>query len=181
MLSISCLLSFSPLVAESLDQRLYDAIRDGWQSPLMDDVMNGVTKMGDRETCLMVCLGLSALGNDKARQVGKVSTVSLLAGQTVCTILKLAVNRDRPEGDSDRDNSSFPSGHVAGAFSVSYVIGNKYPKLKLPCHLVAALIAVSRVYLGRHWPSDVLAGAIIGCSAGYLAIRYEQAILTFHL
>lgn len=181
LLPLASLLTVPPLLGESLDRKLYDTIHDDWQSPLMDHVMSGASQAGDREICLTLCVGLLAFGDEKARQVGKLSSLSLLGGQAVSAALKLAVNRERPEGGSDRRNSSFPSGHAAGAFSVAYVVGSEYPSLKLPSYLLAGLVAISRVYLGRHYPSDVLAGAVIGCSAGYLTMKYKQAVLSFHL
>ncbi len=171
----------SSLWADSLDERLYRKIHDGWQSSWMDVAMPGLSKVGDRQTCLGVCLGLSVFGDEKGRAVGKLSTVSLLGGQVVCSVLKLAVNRERPEGESDRFNSSFPSGHAAGVFSLAYVLGQEYPGIKVPSYILAGLVAISRVYLGRHYPSDVLAGALIGCSAGYLVMRNKRAVLNFYL
>ncbi len=147
----------------------------------MDRFMAGISEIGDRETGLIVCLGLSAFGDKKGKETGKLCTVSLLGGQCVSAVLKLVVNRERPDGEPGRMNSSFPSGHVVGAFSVVYVLGNQYPRLKIPSYILAGLVAISRVYLERHWPSDVLAGAVIGCSAGYFVVRKREVVLNFHL
>lgn len=181
LLSVFSLLTVSSLWGDNLDERLYEKIHDGWQSSWMDVVMPGLSKVGERQTCLGVYLGLSAFGDEKGREAGKLSAVSYLGGQAVCSILKLAVNRERPEGASDRFDSSFPSGHAAGVFSLAYVLGQEYPGIKVPSYVLAGLVSISRVYLGRHYPSDVLAGALIGCCASYLVMRNKGAVLNFYL
>jgi undecaprenyl-diphosphatase len=57
---------------------------------------------------------------------------------------------------------SFPSGHSASAFACATVIAWASPRLALPAFVLAALVAWSRVYVGVHWPLDVLGGAALG-------------------
>ncbi len=57
---------------------------------------------------------------------------------------------------------SFPSGHSATAFACATVIAWASPRLALPAFVLAALVAWSRVYVGVHWPLDVLGGAALG-------------------
>ncbi len=71
------------------------------------------------------------------------------------------------------DRFSFPSGHALNAFAVGSVVALAYPSAALPVFLLAASIAASRVVLGLHWLSDVLAGALAGAAIGsctYLAL-----------
>ena len=78
--------------------------------------------------------------------------------------LKYATQRERPDGSN---NLSFPSGHAADAFVVATVFSHYYGwKWGVPLYAAAGLIAVSRVEKGKHWPSDVAAGAAIGLLAG---------------
>jgi membrane-associated phospholipid phosphatase len=78
--------------------------------------------------------------------------------------LKYITQRERPDGS---DNLSFPSGHSAGAFTVAAVFSHYYGwKWGVPLYAAAGLVAVSRVEKGKHWPSDVAAGATIGLLAG---------------
>jgi hypothetical protein len=63
-------------------------------------------------------------------------------------------------------SDSLPSGHAAEAFAAATVIAILAPRLRLPALVLAALVAVSRVYLGVHYPLDVLAGALVGVLTG---------------
>jgi len=68
------------------------------------------------------------------------------------------------------DKFSFPSGHTMTAFSVALVISYFYPGLEAPLFFMAISIAVSRVVLGMHFLSDVLAGAVLGVALGCASI-----------
>jgi len=66
---------------------------------------------------------------------------------------------------------SFPSGHTTTAFAFATAIGVLYPKTRLPLYFLAALVGLSRIYLGAHFPVDVLGGAALGIFSGLLAAR----------
>ena len=68
------------------------------------------------------------------------------------------------------DSTSFPSGHSATAFATAIVVGFAYPRLRLPLLALAAVVALSRVYLGMHYWSDVLAGSLLGVAVGLAAV-----------
>jgi undecaprenyl-diphosphatase len=93
-------------------------------------------------------------------------------------ILKQSFSRPRPYQIRDdvcclmrpSDQFSFPSGHTSAAFVVLTVIASIYSWLFLPLLILAVTIAASRVYLGVHYPSDLLAGAILGFCCGNLAL-----------
>jgi undecaprenyl-diphosphatase len=99
----------------------------------------------------------------------------LVAATSITTSLlnalfKYAVQRDRPPTIildpkplmEVPTTSSFPSGHTSTSFACAYVISRLAPRLTIPVFVLAALIGFSRVYVGVHYPLDVIAGAIFG-------------------
>lgn len=93
-----------------------------------------------------------------------------LTTSVVTTMLKYAVQRDRPPSvvlDPEPlmdvpTTSSFPSGHASASFACAYVISRLAPRLTIFVYVLAALIGFSRIYVGVHFPLDVLAGAVLG-------------------
>jgi undecaprenyl-diphosphatase len=99
----------------------------------------------------------------------------LVAATSITTSLlnalfKYAVQRDRPPTVildpkplmEVPTTSSFPSGHTSTSVACAYVISRLAPRLTIPVFVLAALIGFSRVYVGVHYPLDVVAGAIFG-------------------
>lgn len=70
--------------------------------------------------------------------------------------------------------SSFPSGHAASAFAGALATGRLFPAARPILWTLAALIAISRVYVGVHWSSDVLAGAFVGFACAWFALGGRQ-------
>lgn len=91
-------------------------------------------------------------------------------------LLKPIFNRPRPyqsypdvrtpNGTYDHDPLSFPSGHAAVSFAAATALSDYNPSLALPAYGLAALITYSRLYNGHHYPTDVLAGALVGIGVG---------------
>jgi membrane-associated phospholipid phosphatase len=85
-------------------------------------------------------------------------------------VLRQAIGRDRPPIVYPEPKplvhvphtGAFPSGHASTAFACATVIAWASPRLRVPAFVLAAAIAWSRVYVGVHWPLDVLGGAVLG-------------------
>lgn len=95
--------------------------------------------------------------------------------------LKNIVRRERPElvlpevivvGEM-MDSFSFPSGHAAVAFAGAVVLAAHHKKWQWYYFILAALISFSRIYLGRHFPSDVLAGILLGLLIGFFSLKWS--------
>src|SRR5205823_3274530 len=71
--------------------------------------------------------------------------------------------------------ASLPSGHATTAFAAAVAIGALYPRARIPMWIFAATIALSRVVLAAHYPSDVLAGAAVGAAGALLVRRWFAA------
>lgn len=83
--------------------------------------------------------------------------------------LKWTVNRTRPDGDTNRRNSSFPSSHAANAFALAAVVTRRMKRLAIPAWLLAALVGAARILLDRHWLSDVLGSLLVALGGVWLA------------
>jgi undecaprenyl-diphosphatase len=137
-----------------------------------------VTRMGDG--WLWYALGLIILffgGQQRFLAVGSGLAASL-AGIFVFRQLKLISKRPRPyqvephcwSMVTTRDRFSFPSGHSMTAFSIMVSVGHFYPDLQLVLLALALSIAASRIILGMHYLTDVVAGAAIGIGLGVVAL-----------
>ena len=100
--------------------------------------------------------------------------------------LKYTINRDRPfvtypdiTKKTKAGSPSFPSGHTSSSFGTATSLSLEYPKWYViaPSFLYAGTVAYSRMELGVHYPSDVLAGAVIGSGCAYLTWMVNQKLL----
>ncbi len=165
------------LKAENIDHYISRRIREDFSSPNMDKVMNGFSDIGSNRVSLGVLVGLYTLGDERLQESTKLSTFSVAGATVACMVLKYMVNRERPTGTTNRYNTSFPSSHATGAFAFSYVMSKRHPKVAIPLYLTASTICFSRVYLGRHYVSDVIAGSILGIAAGWIVMKHEETLL----
>jgi undecaprenyl-diphosphatase len=102
-------------------------------------------------------------------------TIAIIFSTTITQIIKRTVNRCRPfltiKNLNIRkigiDKYSFPSGHTVSAFTLGAMISLFYPAVTCICILIACLVGISRIYLGVHYPSDVLIGAILGSISSF--------------
>ncbi len=112
-----------------------------------------------------------------------IASSELFAG-IITTSLKFAFHRDRPFKTYPNDifkhssagSLSFPSGHTSAAFSLATSVSLAFPKWYViaPSMLWAGTVGYSRMYLGVHYPSDVLVGAVIGAGTSYLCYKANK-------
>ena len=117
----------------------------------------------------LVLFGGTALGLCTAtgRLVMAEAVGVLVPVNLVVEVLKYAVDRVRPDGSHRRVNSSFPSSHTANAFAFALVLARRFRRGAWAFLGSAALVGYSRIYLDRHWASDVLVGAAIGVALAW--------------
>ena len=105
--------------------------------------------------------------------------VTILAAEVSSGLLKLWIGRDRPPLANPEPEplvtlpvtGSLPSGHATVAFACATALALPVPRLAVPLYALAALIAFSRVYVGVHYPVDILAGAVLGLVVGVAVAR----------
>lgn len=152
-------------------------------TPLLDKIMVGASTLGNTGI-LWIALTLILLIIPKTRPVGKVLVLALIIELVfVNLILKPVVHRPRPFDvnpvvqllvKSPKDYS-FPSGHTSMAFTmVSGLFLMKKKELGIAACILATAIAFSRLYLYVHYPTDVLAGVVIGILSGYAGYKIYQ-------
>ncbi|MCE2394700.1 phosphatase PAP2 family protein [Candidatus Poribacteria bacterium] len=160
-----------------LDQDIFDAIHDEPpRSEPLGTIMEVGTYFGDGRTMLGVSLLLMAYGDDNNRETGRLLTSTFISTGVIVWGLKEIIGRKRPL-DEEVGNPAFPSGHTAYAFAGATVLGNRYPKLRIPLYIGAGLVGLTRIYLGRHYASDVIAGAAVGTITGALVSRHRGTLL----
>jgi len=137
----------------------------------MDAWMETMTDAGGVKANLALCVVLSTYGKPYEQDTGKLMFTSLAATAGVVSTLKWMVGRRRPEGAYVRSNSSFPSAHAAAAGAAMTMLARRYPRYRPAYYALGASIAFSRIYLGRHYPSDVA----VGWAIGYLGARWVLA------
>lgn len=111
---------------------------------------------------------------------------SVLINITVTEILKRAVQRERPfvqhpfihPYNTDELNRSFPSGHTSNAFAFATSLSMNFSKwyVIVPAYTWACSVGYSRLYLGVHYPTDVLAGAILGSASAFLSQKINKKL-----
>ena len=135
----------------------------------LDPIFAGLSYVGTQG---LVWIAIAALVFARWRrpQVLFVTIAADAAGQLTSFGLKLVIDRDRPPVVNPLpkplvrvpSDHSFPSGHAASSFACAVVLAWAVPKLTVPLLLLAAAIAWSRVYVGVHYPLDVVGGAVLG-------------------
>src|ERR1700721_2334554 len=160
---------------QSNDHRLMREIHR-WRAPRWFRIlMIMMTRLGDGWLWYSVGLILLVFGGSQKFWAIGAATAAAAAGIFLFRTLKHASRRKRPceiephcwAAILPPDKYSFPSGHSITAFAVAMSIGLFYPQLEI-CLLVAALlIAASRIILGMHFLSDVIAGSAIGATLGF--------------
>lgn len=148
---------------------------------LLNPLMTGYTSLGNAGL-LWIALCALMLCFPKTRKAGLAGAAALVCS-LVCTnlILKHLVSRTRPwllvQGlvplVAEGDPNSFPSGHTSAAFAAAAAWSRTLPEkwMGRTALAMAALMGFSRLYVGVHFPSDVLCGMLVGIFCGWAGVR----------
>jgi len=167
-----------------MEQSILLFIQENIRCTILNYVFVPVTHLGDGGAVWIVAALLMLIFR-KTRRAGIVCAVALLSMLVINNLcIKNIVARIRPyeviEGlvliVGKAWDWSFPSGHTCASFAFATAVFFAAPKkIWIPAVVLAVLIAFSRLYVGIHWPTDVLGGMLIGVACGtgaYLAVKY---------
>lgn len=174
-------------LAEHFDLPILEWIAANLWCPFLDGVMPLVTLLGDGGI-FWIAVAVALLFFPKYRKVGLGMGAALLIGLLVCNVtLKPLVARIRPYDYqlehfgrtiqlliATPHDFSFPSGHTLASFEAATVLCIHSKKAGIPALILASLIAVSRMYLYVHYPTDVLVSVVLGIAFGFLGNRLVQ-------
>lgn len=171
----------------SMDGSILYFIQQHVRSPWLTPVVILITSLGNAGIFWIV-LSVLLLITKKTRKAGCIGILALLWSLLINNLLlKNLVRRMRPYDAwefliplvAKPADYSFPSGHTASSFAAAYALYCCLPKRAgILLLLLAALIGLSRLYVGVHYPSDVLAGAFTGILSGILAKQSGRALRT---
>lgn len=163
-----------------LDGKILLFIQEFLRTDWLTAFFSFITSLGNGGV-IWIVLAAILLCTKKYRKTGTAMAVALLLGYlTANLVLKNLVMRVRPYEAvaglqsliGPMRDSSFPSGHTTSSIAAGIVMLKGTPRyLGVPFFVLAVLIAASRLYLGVHYPTDVLAGVVIGLLAAFAA-RY---------
>ena len=165
-----------------LDGQLLVAIQ-GLHVAWLDPVVSFYTKMGDAGI-LFIALSLAMLLYRPTRKAGALALGAMVLGLLVTNVtIKPLVERARPWTVlpivplvTEKDPNSFPSGHTCAAFAAAMAWVRTLPRERdrICAVAVAGLMGLSRLYVGVHYPTDVLVGAVIGALCAWVVWKAYQ-------
>ncbi|MBN2010427.1 phosphatase PAP2 family protein [candidate division KSB1 bacterium] len=173
------LLSHSKTRVIAFDHFLFHWIFRLHGHSLLDRVMKIITRIGDGFVWPILCVGMLFYDWQAGMFVLRTGLLAFAIELPIFRWIKVKTSRARPyKAFPDvinlarpQEPYSFPSGHTAGAFIFAYCAGEAFPLLFYPLLLLGWLIGISRVYVGVHYPLDVIVGGLGGILSAMTAIE----------
>src|SRR3954471_14693206 len=154
------------------DAALFRAIHHGMPQRWLDPIMVWLTEPGPWKIPLLALIGTLFLLRGRRGLIGVVVLALTItaADQLSSHVLKPIFRRARPSETlrdtlplfGVRHSYSFPSSHATHFFAAAPVISAVFPEGTVPCYAVAAVVSFSRIYVGDHYPLDIIGGAALG-------------------
>lgn len=162
----------------SLELAVFYFFNHTLSNSFFDKFFATITNVNNWYITYVILLGISFIKGGKRGKLAVIGIILLIivTDQTGYRLLKDFFARSRPcEVLTDvltpigcTGTFSFPSNHALNNFAAAIFFAKLFPKLRWILFSAASLVAISRVYLGLHYPSDVLGGALIGLFFGYI-------------
>lgn len=152
------------------DKRIYYLFNKKMHCRPLDLALRRVTKLFDPIVATLMMIIIFIVSEFNQHPVGVHLVLLVAMTQLIAHTIKRIVNRKRPfETLPDvlfflkppKDVYSFPSGHTCGAFTFMLVLSRYFPSFFVVMSVLAVLVGISRIYLGFHYPTDVIVGGIL--------------------
>lgn len=169
----------------NLEKEILLFFQDTVRNPVLNPVLIVITTLGNAGI-VWVLLSIGLMIPRRTRRTGLTALLALLVSLLINNVLlKNLVGRVRPydllEGLKPligrQWDPSFPSGHTGSSFAAAWVLYRELPKkFGVPALILAGLIGLSRLYVGVHYPTDVLFGVISGIGSGWIARKIMETV-----
>jgi membrane-associated phospholipid phosphatase len=156
---------------QAADDALQAAVQD-LRRPGLDEPMQTLTDIGKPVVVFGGLLLVAAFDAAAGPATARLALFALIPTNLIVEATKRTFGRTRPDGERKQSNASFPSSHAANAFALAFVLARRYRRAAVPLYALAASVAFSRMYLNRHYASDVLVGAAVGILCAWLMARW---------
>jgi undecaprenyl-diphosphatase len=171
------------------DVALFYFINSTIANPVFDKLFVTITDVNNWYIAYIILWGICFFKGGKTGKIAAFLVIILITvtDQFSSHLLKPLIGRTRPCNVLEHVNIlvsctksySWPSSHAVNNFAVAGFFAALFPKYKHVLYTVAALVALSRVYVGVHYPSDILGGALIGFGFGYLFAMIAERIYRY--
>ena len=168
------------------DQETADFVRRNNDSESVSSFMRNASKLMSPGKLLTGSLAASQLAtSERDRRTFKLAATAAIETGLITSALKEITDRRRPfekaalaaDPSFPSEFDSFPSGHASAAFAVMTVLAHEQPENRKTYMALGCLVAVSRVYLEKHYPSDVFAGALVGYFVAEHVVKNGKGLL----
>jgi undecaprenyl-diphosphatase len=157
----------------ALDLEVRDAVQSA-RAPALEPLMRTVSNVAQPRNVFAVMVGVAVFGGPAGPAFVREALVALIPANLAVEGLKRAVHRTRPDGSQDPNNASFPSSHAANAAALAVLVTRRWPKAGWLAWPLALLVAFSRMWLDRHYLTDVVAGVVMGAGIAWWVTRWAR-------